>query len=493
MAIDPSIITQGVQSQPNALVTVGQALQARNLLIQNQANSQELAARQAIGQALATNTNRLTGAVDYDRARASLAGNQNALILLPQFDQQALANQTAQQGLSSATSAAQQDQVNAHRAALSLIANGLQRALRDPTISDKNLNGYAAEIYSSKNLSPELRNMLLDDFTAFNSGLPPEADQDGRRRYLAGFAQQALNAQQAFEQNNPTPQAVNTGGQTQFVAASGLVAPHTVGQPLQNTMTQGEALSPDYTRYNQKTGQDEIVTKGAEAQAEATGQPAKGIVASPSAGDLAAQTTEGTGNAQQALSLQQRAGQVPQNKALLDNMRGELQNIKTGSTAEWQLSAQRFANSVSPFGPFFDPSKIASQEDFNKQAVQLAQSQFQALGGTGTDAKLSSTMHTSPSTALSNMGNNQIMALLEGNEDAVGVMNQAWQNYRQQNGANSYGQFLSKWNNVYDPRVFQYQYLQPAEQQAMLKAMAPKERAQFDAHMNVAKKSGWLQ
>ena len=492
MALDPSIITNGVP-QNNLMAQISQASQAKNLLLQNQSNQAELVGRQAIGQAIANHTNNLTGAVDYDGARAELAQNPNASFVLPQFDQMSLANQTAQQGLSSATSTAQQGQVDAHRAALGLITNGLQRALQDPTITDKALHSYGADIYSDQTLSPQLQGAMVDDFSKFMAGLPPEADQDGRRKYIQGFAAQALTAQQAFEQNNPTPQAVNTGGQTQFVASSGLVAPHTVGQPLQNTMTQGESVTPAYTQYNQATGQNEIVTKADAAQAAATGQPAKGIVTSPSAGDLAAQTTEGTGNAQQALALQNRAGQVPQNKALLDNMRGELQNFKTGSTSEWQQSAERFANSVSPIGALFDPSKIASQEDFNKQAVQLAQSQFQALGGTGTDAKLNSTMHTSPSTALSNMGNNQIMALLEGNEDAIKVQNQAWQNYKQQNGADSYGQFQAKFSNVFDPRVFQYQYLQPSEQQAMLKAMSKMELTQFDAHMNVAKKAGWVQ
>lgn len=491
MALDPNIILQGAQQQQNPLLMATNAAQLKNVMLNNQTAQNQLYGQQALGNALTGNV-RPDGTVDSAAVINQLVRDPYGARILPQVQQQLLANDTAQAGLGSAQAKLSQDQIDAHRSAMGLIADGLQRALSDPTITDDNLHTYAAQIYTSKDMSPTLQSAMLDDYTKLMSGMPPESDQQARRNYLGGIYASVLANHEAFNQRFPSPTAVNTGGQTQFVAGSGLTPPQTVGQPLQNTMTQGERQTAAWQQYNPQTQQTETVTKGAAADADATGQPPKSIVAAPAAGDLAAQTTEGTGNAQQALALQSRAAQVPQNKALLDNLRGEMQNFKPGSTADWTLAAKRFVNSASPFGSLFDPSKIASQEDFNKQATQLAQSQFQALGGTGTDAKLNSTMHTSPSTALSSMGDGQILALLEGNEDAIKVQNQSWQNFKQQNGPNSYGQFQAKFSNVFDPRVFQYQYLQPSEQQAMLKAMNQKELAQFDQHMSVAKKAGWL-
>jgi hypothetical protein len=94
------------------------------------------------------------------------------------------------------------------------------------------------------------------------------------------------------------------------------------------------------------------------------------------------------------------ANEAPATRAILDNLERTLEDFKPGVGADWARIGKSLVNTTLPESVAkkigFDPKSIASQEEFNKLAYNLAQSQFQALGGTGTDAKLNSTMSTSP-------------------------------------------------------------------------------------------------
>jgi hypothetical protein len=115
------------------------------------------------------------------------------------------------------------------------------------------------------------------------------------------------------------------------------------------------------------------------------------------------------------------------------------------------------------------------------------------LGGTGTDAKLDSAMHTSPNQLLSNMGNKEIIALLKGNADAIFAKNQAWQQLQQQGGgSDTYGRFSALFNKSYNPQVFQFQYLDPGKRGDIIKAMSPAERQSFLNSYRVAIQQGWV-
>ena len=81
-------------------------------------------------------------------------------------------------------------------------------------------------------------------------------------------------------------------------------------------------------------------------------------------------------------------------RAILGNLEDTMSNFTTGPGADWQKVAKAFINRNVPLpaGWQFDPKSIASQEEFNKQAGQLAQQQFGAIGGTGTDAKFAAAL-----------------------------------------------------------------------------------------------------
>jgi len=158
------------------------------------------------------------------------------------------------------------------------------------------------------------------------------------------------------------------------------------------------------------------------------------------------------------------------------------------------MVAKSFVNRNVPLpqGWQFDPQSIASQQEFNKQAMQLAQQQFQAIGGTGTDSKFASAFETSPNETLSTLGNQGIIRLLKGNEDALQAKNQAWLSTTNANPNASYRAFSQNFNNYFGPRVFQFKYLSPSDRQSYVQGMNPQEQQKFLTDMTVAQKRGWI-
>lgn len=209
-----------------------------------------------------------------------------------------------------------------------------------------------------------------------------------------------------------------------------------------------------------------------------------------------AATTTAEASAQLGNQLVAAANEAPVTRGILDNLERELKTFTPGPGADWRRVGKAFANTVIPdslkdkIG--FDPKSIADQEGFNKLAYNLAQTQFQALGGTGTDAKLNSTMATSPSELLSKEGNEGIIRLLKGNTDALTAKAKAWNKWKKANGENSYSEFAERFNENFNPRVFQFKYVPMKERQAWYNAMSKEERRAFEAAGDYAIAQGWI-
>ena len=184
----------------------------------------------------------------------------------------------------------------------------------------------------------------------------------------------------------------------------------------------------------------------------------------------------------------------PARIGILGNLDNTVDKFTAGPGADWTKVAKAFVNRNVPLpaGWQFDPSSIASQEEFNKQAMQLAQQQFQSIGGTGTDSKFASAFETSPNDALTNLGNKGIIRLLKGNEDALQAKNQAWLSLNKANPNASYRQFSQNFNNHFDPRVFQFKYLSPNDRKSYVANMDPQDQQKFIYNWTVAKKNGWI-
>ena len=191
------------------------------------------------------------------------------------------------------------------------------------------------------------------------------------------------------------------------------------------------------------------------------------------------------------------ANEVPQTRAILDNLDRTVKDFTPGPGADYKRIAKAFANTVLPEswqkeGSILDPKSVSSQEEFNKLAYNLAQNQFQALGGTGTDAKLNSTMHTSPNELMSKNGIQGVLQLLKGNTDALAIKAKAWNNWRKVHGEDSFSDFSDDFNQHFNPRVFQFKYIPKADRQKWYSSMSSEDRRAFEESADYALAKGWI-
>ena len=229
------------------------------------------------------------------------------------------------------------------------------------------------------------------------------------------------------------------------------------------------------------------------------------IPTGPVMGAATAANTTNQGNAQMALNLQQAASQGPQRKAMLGQLETDLQQYTPGPFAETLLKGKTAVNSLAQMAgapaPFSQDS-IAAQESYNKIGNMLSL-QNSALGS-GTNMNLETQFHANPNQFLSKYGNQAIIGMLKGNEDAIAAKNAEWQKFQQQHGpgaAGQYGQFEQQFNTQFQPRAFQMVYMNPQERQQVFNSMATpgqkpgtmngQQQSLMTAYIN-AKNSGYI-
>jgi len=283
--------------------------------------------------------------------------------------------------------------------------------------------------------------------------------------------------------NTLTPQeqaarvnAVNAKGEPISVPQSQLVTPTGMPKdaPEEKFLTEGDINAPSQSATAAGGVPEEVIAPGGVLQT----------------GFAPGEVTDREEQAKQGTNLQTTADNVPQRKDLLNKMDSLIKSgdFNSGPGAEqWkELSAalQR------PFG--IQSQSVSSQEEFKKLSGMVAQEQFKALGGTGTDRQLGSSEGVSPSTALSNMGNARIIALLKGNEDAISAKSGEWLKWKEKNGAGSYSKFSKDFNSKFDPKVFQAQHMNQKDRTEMLNDLSDKEYDQYKKDYDIAHKNGWL-
>jgi hypothetical protein len=236
-------------------------------------------------------------------------------------------------------------------------------------------------------------------------------------------------------------------------------------------------------------------TMGLNGQIVLQGGQTVGMPTTPTGSGEAAAVTAKTG-ADLGSGIERSAAGAPTRTGMLSNLEDDLGKFDSGPLAGYSLTAKRLVNdAIQRSGvpvPQWDPKSVASQENFNKQATQLAQQQFQSLGGTGTDQQLGSSIKANPNEFLSPMGNKGIISLLKGNEDAIRTMNDEWQKWKAKNGSETGSQFQNWFNNNYSPRAFQFARMGKADREEMLKNMQPNEKAALGTALKNAEDKGWI-
>lgn len=338
-----------------------------------------------------------------------------------------------------------------------------------------------------------------DDAATVAGGNAPE---------ILSLADQAKMA--AIQSGNPAEQTaqganivnVNTGGAIQPTvqnpyAAGGATSDAIAGASIPTTLTPAERNTPAFQRYNPTTHQMETVT-----QAQAAANPPAGpIPAAPPLGAEAQASAAAAGAVAQGQGIENgivsAALDSPQRRATLGTVIGLSKELNTGPNSDFwkglgQLGAEYGIQT--PITPA--PGETAAREALDKLGWQVAQRQFQVLGGTGSNQQLDSAVSTSPHSSMSAQGIQNISGFLQGNEDAIQAQAQALQKWKAmpQNAGHpeNNARFVNVWNGIYDPRAFQMKYEDANGKAAMLAGMKPAEQAEFVKRQKLLTDMGYL-
>lgn len=303
----------------------------------------------------------------------------------------------------------------------------------------------------------------------------------------------------------PTTTVATPGGQRYLGEQPPASAPSMPGAPLDirpPAVTPGAGLPPPDVRVGAPPSYVKDADRAPpQSPTGPVAQAPTGPAASLRPGYAEAQTSIAQAGAGMANQLTQAYDRANQNKALLGNLENDLTKFTSGKGADWTRIAKNFVNRNLPVpdawkkaGAVLDEKSLASQEEFGKTAQMIAQGQLAILGGTGTDAKLDSVISTSPNELLSQYGNYGVIKLLKGLEDGVIAKGKAWQKWKKDpaHGPDTYDEFTQNFQQNFDPRAFQFQYLSPKDRTEYIAKMDAEDKPAFLRNLTHARKEGWI-
>lgn len=253
------------------------------------------------------------------------------------------------------------------------------------------------------------------------------------------------------------------------LAAPAPAAPGPGGEPKQQTT--GEFLSQSL---------------GAGDAAAAPRVTGGGLVTGMSPAAVASESKRGGAAADQATELIGLANRVPDRKAQLYNLRDYASQFTGGPMSDTIYGAISGLNEV--LGTKIARGEVASKEEFDKIATQIALQQSGAIGAT--DLTTRTAMGANPHSGLSKLGTEGILATLIGNEDAIAAKGNAFNASGKK--YEDYPAWSLEFNKNFDPRIFQVQYLSPENKKVLLDGMNARERALFRERFNYAVEQGWV-
>ncbi len=468
------------KSQPyDPLKTLGGVANLQNTLNQNKLFQQQFNTNKAVSD-IYKRAVKPDGTLDMDQIRDEVSKNPDAAYGLEQVFKGA---QGLQQGQIQTNSA----QIDLARKNIDIMGSYLtpleSKVDKDgkPNATNSDVMASVAQAILSGHVDPKVIGPFIADLPTDNSQVPAWIKQ----KHL-----QFLDTQSRFNAMHPVPTQVDTGPNINLMRLP------QQGEPSLAGVVQ-KGLPPTTPVFPAGGGQPSYAGASQGGAGGGMGQPGQtgggAAFASNPPGFETAKNADAGVSVEQGRQLTARADQAQNNKAILGNMESELGNVNTGPGTESVAKFEKFLNAnVFPKGFQYNVEGLSDREKLNKLAGLYIQTQFQSLGGTGTDAKLDAAGLTSPNSELSKLGIKGLIALAKGNEDAIQAKGRAWTDYAAAGGLQNYRQFSTQFNKNYDPRVFQSQYLDGGEKQKLLKGMTPTEQGQFRQAYNFAVQNGWI-
>ena len=481
---DNTIALQAVAPKFDPLATIQGLNTAQQGILQNKLLGQEVAGKIAKGKAFQAAINAETGAFDPVAAMKNLGSSEDGAQFAGEFAEQV-------QKIRTATAQGKGAEIDALGKKLDFASNWVLGMLADekgtPITPEVFKEKFTAELlpsglYTSKEDQAEIGAMYAQ------MGPDPRRNAE----VLKAFVQRAKPTTMAIELTRGPITMQETGP----AIVPTRVNPNTMevqtGTPIMKGLTPEssaelvEVIDP-VTQERYKVTKGSLLAPGGDLAGGGRVQTSLAPGVAEGATGAAAKAVE------QLANLRTAAEAVPQNKAALTNIRDTLASFTPGPKANWTYLTGALAQQLGVAPPKVTEG-VAGQEEFNKLATQFINNQMGALGGSGTDAKLASAAHGSPNEFMSKLGIQNVTSLMLGLEDATAAKNSAWEIWAKSpgNGPESYPEFVEKFNKIYNPRVFQSQYMSDAQKAAMMKGMTAEEKKQFDLDWKRAFNAGWL-
>jgi hypothetical protein len=209
-----------------------------------------------------------------------------------------------------------------------------------------------------------------------------------------------------------------------------------------------------------------------------------------------ATTVEGHAKASvdMANAMHANAAASPQRQALLADMDATNKQINTGPATEaatkWSAFANQLPLNLGTIIPGMSKEQVAGTEGFAKLAETFRQMQAGGIAGTLTNDKFASALASNPHMALSTLGNQGMIHLLQGNEDAIQAKDRAWSAASTANPGLDYQQWETNYNKTFDPRVFWWSRMTRPEAQRLMSGMDEPAQKTLLSHLKQAEADG---
>lgn len=218
----------------------------------------------------------------------------------------------------------------------------------------------------------------------------------------------------------------------------------------------------------------------------------------PSSVSTGAQPTSATINTDSAKSY----AAIPDNVVKAQQSRTGLQSalaaLDNTSTGPGTASAYKLTAMLNNLGLPIGKDATENYQTLSKYLNNALASASAVNGNTGTDSKFDQFMHGQPSSDLMNKGPlrgaiNYVLSQLDAVPAGAKFMQDEYKRATQNGSQTPAYDAQTAWSNVYDPRVFQFSRMSPAERQQFKASMSADQREAFGQKYNQFHQNGWVQ
>lgn len=224
--------------------------------------------------------------------------------------------------------------------------------------------------------------------------------------------------------------------------------------------------------------------------------PSGGGAVTPSlpAGAATAAEAQAGQNAKRAGILTDTAADSPTRVNVLDNILAlSKSGVETGPTADFTNKMKGYAATIPGLGAWKDD--VTGYQELTKYLNQNGLRAWQAAGGSGTDAQLSSIMKANPNDKMFPQAVQAMVTWAKAGELAVQSKAAAQDQWlaAHNNNPQAQNQFETQWRANFDPRIFQMKLMDPTQLQTFVTKLPDADRTTLLKKYSTAKQNGWLQ